>query len=127
MKWKTGILLSMAMATGASDASDADGNYVVWGAGATSCNTYLTARETDADLSKHKGFLMGYLTAYNAMTPDTVRISGNSDLNDLLAWLDDYCDGHRLDSFERAIKHLLQDLEPRKWKSTPQKGGAWTR
>ena len=120
------LMMLAVIATGAQ-AADKDGNYVVWGAGRASCNTYLHQREDEVAMGKFKGFLMGYLTAYNAFTPDTFRISGQRDLDALLEWLDQYCDEHRVEGFERAVQQLINALEPDKVQSAPRPGGAWTR
>ena len=121
------LLMLVLIASSGAMAADKDGNYVVWGAGRASCNSYLKQHDDDAAMGQFKGFLMGYLTAYNAVMPDTFRISGQRDLNALLEWLDEYCEEHQVEGFERAVQQLIKALEPDKLRNAPQPGAAWTR
>ena len=61
----------------------------------------------DSAREPFKHFLMGYLTAYNAVADDTYSALGGLNLNQAIEWLDDFCDAHAMDSFDRAIGRLL--------------------
>lgn len=88
-------------------AADDAGNYAIWGMGGRSCNQFQrSAADADAR-APFRDFLMGYLTAYNALTPATYNALGTMSLEDALDWLDDYCGLHKLDSFDRALGQLL--------------------
>ena len=124
-----GILVAALLGlSAAAGAADGGGNYAIWGAGGRSCNQY----ERSADDSSARGtfgdYLMGYLTAYNALAPDTYNAVGTMSLEDALAWLDDYCDTHRMDSFDRAITQLvISRHEQRERGAGGGPGGGWGR
>jgi len=95
-----------ALFSGALGAADGAGNYAIWGAGGRSCNQFKAAQEHEATLDTYRHYLMGYLTAFNALSPDTYDALGIT-LTDAVSWLGDYCTQHRMDSFERAIAQLI--------------------
>lgn len=127
MRLRSFVFFALTLVAFCVPAADEEGKYVVWGAGRASCNTYLRERGDDTAMRKFKGFLMGYLTAYNVLTPGTYRISGQKDLDALLEWLDEYCEAHRLDSFERATQQLIRALEPDRLQRAPRPGDGWMR
>jgi hypothetical protein len=92
---------------GAAHAADAAGNYAIWGAGGRSCNQYLRSAGAAPARQAFKDFLMGYLTAYNATSADTYNALGAQSLEKALDKLDEYCGVHKMDSFDRAITHLV--------------------
>jgi hypothetical protein len=62
------------------NSSDAKGNYVAFGFGLESCQTFLQARSNGLDLP-YRHWLTGYLTAVNKLTKDTVDIRGTADVD----------------------------------------------
>jgi hypothetical protein len=111
----------------AARAADAEDNYVVWGPGRMSCNSYLKDRESGAGESRYRDFLMGYLSAHNALSAETFSVSGDMPLGAILHRVDEYCEAHRIEGLERAIRRVLADLHPSRWRSAPRPGGGWTR
>lgn len=96
-------------------AVDANGNFAIWGKGNKSCHNYNIARGTDQE-ELFKQYLMGYLTAFNIQMEATYRIAGRKDINDILIWLDDYCNSKPIVSFGKSladfiIEHYDQRLE----------------
>lgn len=97
------IALAAALLTAAmpSAAADRDGNYAVWGAGAKSCYTF---NKRDEDQGKdYRQYVMGYLTAYNALANETYSISAGEDLDAIMGWLARYCEEKPMHSFEQAL------------------------
>lgn len=90
-------------ATGA----DAQGNYAIWGAGGRSCNQFARAAGDTAQMASFRDYMMGYLTAVNTLSPDTYDAVGGESLETAIGWLGEYCDEHRMDSFERALGQLV--------------------
>lgn len=88
-------------------AADAGGNYAIWGAGGRSCHQFDVAAANPAEVAAFRDFLMGYLTAFNTLAPETYDALGGQPLEGALEWLRDYCDQHQMDSFERALGQLL--------------------
>ena len=97
-------------------AADKSGNIAIWGAGQKSCFSYTAARKND-DENYYKYYLMGYLTAYNAQTPDTYRISGSKNIDEILSWLDNYCTTKQVHGFDQALVEFITEHYPKRLKS----------
>jgi len=121
---RTALTLILTLGTGGSGAADGEGNYMVWGMGRASCHSFL--RERGAD-ERYATYLMGYLTAYNALVPQTYSASGRRDLDALLDLIETHCAEHRMDSYERAIGRVLERIASERWKAVPAPGAGWTR
>lgn len=94
-------------------AADPAGNYAIWGKGNKSCFRYLKDRDAGKD-ETYKNYVMGYLTAYNTMTPETYNISGSMKLDEIMIWLDDYCDSKQMRGLEQSlIEFIAQHYEKR--------------
>ncbi len=85
---------------------DKSGNYAIWGAGQKSCYRYLKERTTDGK-DPYRTYIMGYLTAYNAMVPDTYSISGNLSLDEIMVWIDDYCEANPMSGLEQSLLEFV--------------------
>ncbi len=91
-----------------AQANDKNGSYAIWGMGSKTCYSYNKDRGA-GDYVRYKDYLMGYLTAYNATAEDTYRISGKMELNDILEWLDDYCEFKQVHAFELALADFIHE------------------
>lgn len=118
------LALALTLGTGGAGAADGDGNYVVWGMGRASCHSFVRERGDD---ERYATYLMGYLTAYNALVPQTYSVSGRRDLDALLELIETHCTEHRMDSYERAIGRVLEGIAGERWKAAPAPGAGWTR
>ncbi len=103
-----------------TQATDKNGSYAIWGMGRKSCYSYNLAREA-GDYVRYKDYLMGYLTAYNAMAEDTYRIAGKMELDDILEWMDDYCEFKQVHSFELALADFINEHKEKRMKKAPSK------
>lgn len=110
--------LAFLLATPPSWADDSNANHAVWGIGRTSCHGYSQARAA-GEFTEYKVYSMGYLTAYNALTPNTYNVSGAADLNGVLAWLDDYCRKTPVDSFDHALRQMVTQMHESRVKKAP--------
>src|SRR5713101_9461453 len=99
--------------------SDAKGNYVALGFGLESCQTFFQARSNSLDLP-YRHWLIGYLTAVNKLTKNTVDMRGTTDIDGMLWLLEQYCMKHPLHSFSRAVESLVQELDPKRMTHMPQ-------
>jgi hypothetical protein len=125
-RWSA-LLLGLCLGTPVR-AADLAGNYAIWGEGGRSCNHYLTSASEGAARARYEAFLMGYLTAYNALAPETYSALGSYSLEEALDWLDGYCDLHKVDSFERAVTQLVSARHEQRQQRPPGvSGGAWGR
>lgn len=103
-------------------AADKDGNYAVWGVGAKSCYSYLQAAETPAAES-FRNYVMGYLTAYDALTEDTYSIGAGKDLDQVMAWLKEYCAQKQIHSFEQGLTEFTVEHRPLRSRHPPFRYG----
>ena len=111
-----------AIGTGAANAADADGNYAVWGMGSKSCFAYKQAVAQGGN-EAFREFVMGYLTAYNAVAQDTYRIEGSMSLDEIMAWLGDYCEARQMHSFEQALTDFTVEHKDARMKRSPSRVG----
>lgn len=117
------MLLTAAclVAAGAAPAADKDGNYAVWGPGGRSCYTFNNAdAETGRDPYRH--YVMGYLTAYNALAAETYGISGDMNLDAVMTWLGDYCSEKPVHSFEQALIDFTTTHTEARYRQAPSRG-----
>jgi hypothetical protein len=105
MKYRFLFLFCSALAASPAIAADDDGNYAVWGQGKKACFHYNEARKDPEGMAMEgfSSYIMGYLTAYDTMTPKTYNIAGKMKLDDVLSWLDDYCGTQGMHSFDQAM------------------------
>lgn len=104
---RAGLCAALCAAALPVVAADGAGNYAIWGAGGRSCHQFEVATTDPAQTAAFRDFLMGYLTAFNTLAPETYDALGGESLESALSWLRDYCDQHQMDSFERALGQLL--------------------
>jgi hypothetical protein len=123
MQFLTGVLACLA--SGVVSAADAQGNYAIWGAGGRSCNQFAQAQQDATRLAPFRDYLMGYLTAFNTLAPDTYDAVGGESLETSLSWLGQYCDQHKMDSFERAMGQLLLARHDQRSQRPPGANRGW--
>lgn len=107
---------------GQSHAADKSGNYAIWGKGQKSCYRYLKDRSATAG-EAYKDYIMGYLTAYNAMTPETFSISRNMNLDEIMTWLDDYCDLNQMHGLEQSLIEFVSTHYEKRYRAPPGRTG----
>lgn len=118
MKHIRSILFLLALMPFSSQAADSNGHFAIWGKGNKSCHSYNIARNTDEEQS-YKDYMMGYLTAFNVQMEDTYRISGNMDINEIMAWLDDYCELKPIIAFEQSLADFIVEHHGKRMKKSP--------
>ena len=122
MKKILAISLSLALLPAAVFAVDTSGNYAVWGLGKKSCFGYQQA-VVKGDMDNYKNYIKGYLTAYNIFTEKTYSISGKMDENQIVEWLDSYCEDNPMSSFENALTSFTFDHYDKRMKSSGSSSG----
>ena len=103
-------------------AADKAGNYAIWGKGQKSCYRYLKDRSATAGDS-YKDYIMGYLTAYNAMAPETFSISRDMNLDEIMTWLDDYCDVNQMHGLEQSLLEFIAGHHEKRYRTPPGAAG----
>ena len=96
--------------------------YAIWGKGRKSCFHYLQDRKAAQDDS-YKQHIMGYLTAYNAIAPETYSITGNMKLDEVMVWMDDYCESQQMQSVDHALLEFIDDKYKTRQRALPGAGG----
>ncbi|HKI63721.1 MAG TPA: hypothetical protein VKA16_03755 [Burkholderiales bacterium] len=94
-------------------ARDATGSFET--VGAKSCGSFLQDRQAhgwayDADTA----WVTGYVTAYNALTPDTGNILGDTDVSGAMLWLQNYCKANPSNDLAEGMLALTAELYPRR-------------
>ncbi len=125
MKNLSSIMISLALTCMtvipvSSQAADSNGHFAIWGKGNKSCHSYSISRNTDEE-QRFKDYIMGYLTAFNVQLPDTYRVAGQMNLNDILAWLDDYCELKPVIAFEQSLADFITENYDERMKKSPSK------
>lgn len=105
-----------------ASAADSNGNYAVWGIGARSCHTFNKSRES-GETENYRNYVMGYLTAYNVVAQDTYRIAGELDLDQIMAWINDYCELKPINGFEQALADFTAEHASTRMKRAPSAYG----
>jgi hypothetical protein len=96
-------------------AADQTGNYEIMGPGSKSCGTYNDARKRGSDAS-FQFWIAGYITGTNIYLPDTVDITGSTDLPGVMGWLDNWCRENPTRQFANAMNALTTFLYPNRMK-----------
>jgi len=112
------VLMVITLLPFAAFAADQKGNYAVWGAGARSCHTYNQAR-AQGDMESYRSYIMGYLTAYDALVEDTYSISGTKTIDEIVLWLDNYCEMKPVHAFDQALADFTTDHIPTRSRRKP--------
>jgi len=120
MKHLCSILFLLAMIPIQSQAADNNGHFAIWGKGNKSCHSYNISRNTDEE-QRFKDYIMGYLTAFNVQMPETYRVAGHMNLNDILVWLDDYCELKPIMAFEQSLADFITENYAERMKKSPLK------
>lgn len=114
------VILLMLLTVTNSYAEDAKGNFAIWGAGNKSCFSYNIARENN-DYNDYKNFLMGFLTAYNALVPNTFSVSGDMDIDAIIDWIDVHCETNKLDGFQQGVSAYILAHADKRLKKSPRR------
>lgn len=94
-------------------ARDAAGSFETLGA--RSCATYMRDKQAQGwAYNADAAWVTGYLTAYNALTPDTSNILGETDVSAALLWLESYCKVHPSSGLAEGMLALTAELYPRR-------------
>ncbi|WP_270937716.1 peptidoglycan-binding domain-containing protein [Falsiroseomonas oryzae] len=116
------LLLALAAP---AQAADAEGRFALKGGGATSCANFVEARRMGAgDLRLFEGFVDGYVTAANLLTPDTFDLVPWQTTALLLEMLGAYCQRTPQAQFAAAVTRLVSALSAERLRSSSNLVGA---
>jgi hypothetical protein len=115
--------LGLCLVTTWALAADQDGSY--FSQRPESCREFRRVQGSDErspTLLYIRGWVSGYLTAYNRQTTDTYDVLGLTDFDAALRFIDGYCKAHPLDNLTAAMEALTEDLYPRRHRTRRQAG-----
>lgn len=107
------VLLAALLFAASLQARDFEDNYAVYGAGAQPCSIYLIAVEKGGNEEDFFiDWVIGYLSAFNLIMPETYNILGESDFPTAQRWLQDHCRKFPRELFINAVARLTEVLYP---------------
>lgn len=86
----------------------------IWGAGGLSCGTWFQYRQSE-DLTLMT-WIQGFLSSYNHFVysgSNPNGIFGSADNRSIVAWMDNYCQRHPLESVYEGTLELIEELKQR--------------
>lgn len=111
------IIISLLLLPSITLAVDSSGNYAVWGVGKKSCFGFNKAMAEEGN-DKYKHYIRGFLTAYNIFTEKTFSITGRMNVNDVIEWLNEYCDENPMSGLETALISFTFDHYDKRMKTS---------
>ena len=119
------ILFAMAFCAAAASAIAADADSAYSSQRPESCREFHRLQSLDERtpaLMNIRGWIAGYLTAFNRQTPETYDILGLMEFEAALRFIDGFCKAHPLDNLAAAMESLTEDLYPRRHRTRRQAG-----
>lgn len=111
-----GAVLAMLLCTSwSARAAATDGAFAIKGIGATECS--VAVREYNAgtpNAMMYGGWIYGYLTALNQVTPATFDLAPWQDLNTLTNFMVEYCRKNPKTTFSEAAFKMAAALNPKR-------------
>lgn len=93
-----------------TEASDSKNIYSVLGIGTSSCASYVNSHKNNYERLQYSAWASGFITSFNRLTDDLNDISENVDETARQEWLYKYCKVNTLDTYDRAVQKLIEEL-----------------
>jgi hypothetical protein len=104
------ILLALVMATAPVASKHA---IQVYGYPDTTCADWTRAGARDANRGAMEGWILGFVSGFNAFSPVTENIAPDTNSRGLIGWVDNYCAANPLDGLSTAGFRLVAELRHR--------------
>lgn len=105
------LICALALCAGAARAADETGSFAVKGVGAESCETFIAARERNpAAHAMFLGWLEGYVTAFNQLSPGVFDVAFWRERGLLAALLEVNCRDRGEQPFSAVVRAMIQQL-----------------
>lgn len=117
------VAIVLSAASASSMAADAEGAY--GSLRPESCREFRRVHASDERTPAQtniRGWIAGYITAYNRQTQDTYDILGVTEFDAALRFIDGYCRAHPLDNLTAAMEALTEDLYAKRHRTRRQAG-----
>ena len=102
----TVFVVALGCSTKASIAANTANEFVLQGVGGNSCGAY-TIRDPEANIA-YLGWMAGYISAFNAMTPALFDLLKLTDFNRVWDEIGNYCKHNPTTPFGGAVKIVLE-------------------
>lgn len=113
------IILLSAQTVIARDVND---EYAVFGSGGKTCKSFSLASNLGGrQYDIYESWLLGFFSAYNESTPSTYNILGARRLDQIIAWLEEYCQANPNEFFVSAAATLVARLYPTRQNLSPNR------
>ena len=100
-------------------ARDFEDGYAVYAAGSESCSQYLAAEQRGGgDYDYFVNWLIGYLSAFNVIMPNTYDILGENEFSMVQTWLNQHCAKFPKELFVNAAARVTEVLYPTRYQSS---------
>lgn len=104
-----------------AEAADKEGRFKIEGAGAVPCGRYLELRQARGEDYRHLlGWIDGYLTAANELTPDTFDILSWQSTDLVGALIEGFCEQNKDANVVAAVGQLVKALMPQRIRALPE-------
>lgn len=115
------MCLGLLLASPGAQGADSDGRFAIKGAGLASCQDYASARAEQSQLVYSLlGWLDGYLTAYNQLSPNTFDVAAWESTDLFARILDSHCEKHPDDRFFTVARAIVAQIaDQRLQKNSP--------
>jgi len=108
----------LLLLSGASHGRDFEDSYAVYGAGAKTCSIYVRAMERGGPEQDYFiDWVIGYLSAFNVIMPDTYDILGETEFTTAQNWLEIHCQKFPRELVITAVARLTEVLYPTRYQS----------
>lgn len=114
-----GVAISISAASAVPvHAADATGSYTDYLG--VSCGQYVQerGRQNGNRYWQLDGYIRGYVTAYNNVTPKTLQIV--PDIESAALWLENYCRAHPLVNLAAGLEALTTEAYPNRKQAAPK-------
>ena len=99
-------------------ARDFEDGYATYGAGAQPCSTYLMAlKKGGNELDFFVDWMIGYMSAFNVIMPNTYDILGETEFPTTQRWLENHCRKYPRELFVNGMARLTEILYPTRYQS----------
>ncbi len=119
------ILFATVLCAAAASAMAADAEGAYWSQRPESCREFRrlqSSEERTPALMNIRGWIAGYITAFNRQTQDTYDVLGITDFEAAMRFIDGYCKAHPMDNLTTAMEALTEDLYPKRHRTRRQAG-----
>jgi hypothetical protein len=101
--------LAMLVSASAANSLDKNGSFIIWGAGATTCERWTAARARGVPLAA-QSWIQGFVSSHNHYAEGPNDLGKGMSPDDLRSWVDNYCSGHPDHLLAAAAEALVIEL-----------------